>query len=384
MAETTDVTINKIVIHELIKEQHAAIQPSNIRPNVIDPTNVAANKLLNGIISLYGKRNNSAHYGTFRTGVGRGDFPDNFETYSTIKTPDNIQFLEITTSAMNELYRKAEASTPSSGGYILFADYSKQQGRFFLAAMIKQKEGLTISENLEPEEFIQLDLSKLHQAARINFGKLSAYLAADSVGKMDLSYLSFVSPRTGKTAAGYFVTALGCAPGVAASRATDTLIRESIKFFRENEDLQEYKLEFKKDLLEYLHEKEKFNESVKLSEIEKLARKYIPAEQEGQADEIADAFISYLNSEDLSIPVEFPINKSALTKYTHIKYKADNWELNFERQALGDKDDAQIYYDKVQNRLIINDLPEKAATILAEELARQKAESSDNVTASSH
>lgn len=380
----SDIIINKIVIHELIKEQHGPIQKPNIRPNVLDTQNKPVQKLLDGIVSLYGKRNNSAHYGTFRTDDGRGEFPDSFELYASINTPDNDNFLKITRSAMKALQKKAEASTPASGGYIFFADYSNQQGRFFLAAMIKQKDGLTLNENLVPEELTELDLSKLHQAARINFGKLSAYLAAAEKDQLDLSYLSFVSPRSGKTAAGYFVTALGCAPGVASGRATDTLVREGTKFFREHEVLNKHRKEFRNDLVEYLTEKEKSDKSVKLTEVEKLARKYIPAEEPEQADKIADAFISHLNGEACSVPAEFPVNKTALTKYTHIRYKADNWELNFERLALGEGDDAQIHYDSDNNRIIIKDIPEEAANIIKQEIQRQKTEKTNNVPSSSH
>lgn len=369
-----DITINKVVIHELVKDQHQSIQPSNLRSTVLDSANAIVLKLVDSITALYGTRNNSAHYGTFRTGDGSGLFPENFISYTQLTQSEDSHFLSLTQVAMNELYRKAESIHASSGGYILFADYSNTQSRFFIIAMIKQKEGIRLSASLEPEELIELDMSRLYQAARINFGKLSAYLAASEADKQDLSYLSFVSPTVGRTAAGYFVTALGCAPGAASSRATDTLVKESMAFFRNNEILNSSRKRFKDNLLEYLTRKEETGESVKLSEVEEIARPFMPAEEAGQADEIANAFIAHLNSEEHAVPVEFPVNKAALKKHTHISYSADNWDLKFERHALGLTDAAQIYYDRENRRITIRNLPDKLIEKISDELENRPEE----------
>lgn len=363
-----DIIINNVVIHELVKEQHQPIQPTTLRAAILDPNNEIVIKLVDGITSLYGTRNNSAHYGTFRTGDGSGAFPDSFSTYTESPTPDDAQFLALTRVAMEELYRKAESSHASSGGYILFADYSNLQSRFFIIAMIKQKDGIRLSAALEPEELTELDMNRLYQAARINFGKLSAYIAASETDRQDLSYLSFVSPNAGKTAAGYFVTALGCAPGAASARATDTLVKESTAFFRNNVFLHPSRKRFKDNLLVYLARKEETGESVKLSEVEEIARPFMPAGEAGQTDELASAFIAHLNSEEHAVPVEFPVNKGVLRKHTHICYSADNWDVKFERHSLGVTDAAQVYYDRANNRITIRDLPDSLIAKISEEL----------------
>lgn len=369
-----DITLNKVVIHELVKEQHQRIQPSNMRTSVLLASSEPVLKLVTGVTSLYGKRNNSAHYGTFRSGEGRGDFPDSFELFANLAGPTDQEFIDISKTAMEALFSKAESSHAASGGYMLFADYSNSQGRYFLVAMIKQKEGLTLSNRLEPEELTQLDLSRLYQAARISFGKLSAYLAANENDRHEINYLSFVSPSASKSAAGYFVTALGCAPGTASALATTTVIRESVDFFRKNDVLKPHRQAFKTLLITYLTDKEESGVSVKLSEIESLARRFFPSVEEGQADTIADAFISHLNGEEHSVPVEFPVNKAALVRSKRLQYRADNWEFSFERGSLGEISDAKIYFDKEHNRLIINDLPAEAVKLLEDELRDRRAE----------
>lgn len=363
-----DITINRIVIHELVKEQHQAIQPSNLRAAVLNSANPIVVKLVTSITALYGTRNNSAHYGTFRTGDGSGNFPERFISYTDFQAPTDEEFMALTNVAMQELYRKAESIQASSGGYILFADYSSDQTRFFIIAMIKQKEGIRLSARLEPEELTELDMNRLHQAARVNFGKLSAYLAASAPDRQDLSYLSFVSPSVGKTAAGYFVTALGCAPGAASARATDILVKESVAFFRNAPALNRFRKPFKDNLLGYLARKEAAGESVKLSEVEEIARPFMPAGEVGEADEIASTFIAHLNNEENAVPVEFPVNKSALKKHTHITYSADNWDLKFERLALGITDSAQIYYNSTNKSITIKNLPSNLIAKISEEL----------------
>lgn len=366
-----DITINKVVIHELVKEQHAQIKPPNLRPTTLDHGNATVAKLVDGISKLYGTRNNSLHYGTF---LPNKDFPSKFINYAGSPLPTNDHFLELSITAMTTLCDAAQLTSASSGGYILFADYSNAQTRFFIAAMIKQKEGMRLSANLEPEELVQLDLSRLHQAARINFGKLSAFLAADDKAREEKSYLSFISPAAGKAASGYFVTALGCSAGAASTRATDNVVRESVAFFKSNELLKASRNLFKEELVAYLKKKAKDKESARLSEIEVIARRYVPAESVEEADKLIDMYIAHLNSEENSVPVEFPVNPTVLRKHTQIKGNSDNWDLKFDRNSLGTNDAAQIYYNKEENSITIKNIPDTMIELIDEELESRKLE----------
>ena len=370
----SDIMIHKIVIHELIKEQHQKIKKSKIRPSVLSPSHEVVKKLVYEITKLYGTRNNSAHYGTFRSEDGKGQFPNSFTDYSKLEEISDSQFLQLSKIAMDELYRKAEDTSAASGGYILFSDYSIAKDRFFIIAMIKPKAGITLSENLVPEELTELDLNRLHQAAKINFTRLSAYNNAEEVERNEINYLSFISPSAGQSASGYFITALGCAKGTAGSQATDTLIKESSLFFRENDTIKDHRDSFRNDLFTYLTQKQADKESAKISEIEALARKYFPATEPGQADALADAFVARLNSEENAVPVEFPVHNRTLKKHTHISYSGTNWDLKFERAALGTTDDADIYYDAGNNRVVIKDIPINMVKEIREELASRKVE----------
>ncbi len=372
----SEIVINKVVVHELVKDQYKSIKNSFISKKPLNVTLNPVKLLVDGIVSLYGKKNNTAHYGIFGNNK-KGKYPDAFNTYYNLKSHDDSNFMRLSKIGIDELYQAAKHIPAASGGYILFSDYSNNHGRYMLIAMIKPKEGLTLSqenEELVPEELSQIDLSRLYQAARISFGKYAAYKVAKEEERQELNYLSFVSPSSSKSAAGYFVTALGCVPGTAAAQATKNVVNESVNYFRNRKDLEPYWYQFKGDLINYLWKKEEKGESVKLSEIERLARQFIPAEDQDQADETAKDFISHLNSEDVAVPVEFPVNKPALKKLRQIRYTTGNWDLSFEKTALGDTDNAEVFYDRDQQRLVLSALPDKMISLIEKELSDRKKE----------
>ncbi|TGZ34911.1 Nucleoid-associated protein YejK [Photobacterium damselae subsp. damselae] len=351
------VKLNHVIIHELIKEQHNDIQPSKLRNTVLPAENKVITTLIDGIVKLYGRKNNSAQYGVFRNDEGQGDFPENIRAYKKHDNPTAQEFIALSAVGMTELFKRAENEKLASGGYILFADYTDiNHNRFFLIAMVKQKPGYHISGNLTIEDLEYIDLSRLHQAARINFSKLDKYEQADDAERADISYLSFVSPSSNKSTAGYFSLAFGCQAGTSSSTATLRVLSESIKFFKTTPELNQYVTDIKQDITNYLHQKSEAKDTVKLSEIEKLARRYFPADDEDKAEKLADNLLTHLNSEEVGIPAEFGVSKSKLRQITHLSYKDKSMTLLFDKEELGETPDARIYFN--DNKLIINNLPD--------------------------
>ncbi|CAH7279505.1 MULTISPECIES: nucleoid-associated protein [Vibrio] len=354
------VVLSRVVIHELVKEQHEDIQPSKIKEHTLPVDNETVQTLVDGIVDLYGKKNSSAQYGVFETGEGRGNFPDEFDLYRN-ELPSDEAFLSLTTRAMTELYGKASNNTPASGGHILFADYVQGGVRYFLSAMVKQKPGYKITGELKVEDLEYIDLSRLHQAAKISFSKYEEFFLASQAEQYDINYLSFVSPRNHNKTAGYFISAFGCKAGSPSAKATQAVVSESQKFFNENEQLAEHSPTISKKLYEYLDDKQHSGDPAKLSEIEKIAREFFPAED---ADELAERFVEHLNSDAVAIPNEFSVNKSKLHNMTHIVYKGDEFQLTLDKDDIGQDEDAKFYYDG--DRLTITDLPPEFKSMLDE------------------
>lgn len=357
-----------MIIHQLVKEQHQDIQESVVKNIALDINDPAVQKLAENILQRYGKKSNTAYYGVFRDRDGRGTFPDKFIEYfgSAHKTETN--FISLSKEIMSALYIAAQGNAPASGGYIVVTDYEEGQDRFIVIAMIKKRPGITLSEKLIPELLLSLDLDKLNQAAKINFTKFAQYQEASADDKDELNYLSFVSPDSNKSASGYFVNGLGCKKGTASANATKALFLGCKRFFREIPELKPKLHEFTAELEHYLDEKEKAGMPVRLSEIEAKVRNYYPIELADRHDEFSEQFFTQLKAEENEIPHEFSVSRSMLNKLTSIKYKTDNWNIQFDRASLGDKEDAEIYYDKNNQRLVLTQLSGEFKKAIEEQL----------------
>jgi len=376
-----ELKINHVVIHEIIKQQHKDPFPLVPTDVVLPPENEVVIKLVKGVASLYSKKNNSAHYGVFKSGKDKGSFPDAYAQYFENEKNTDETFMDLSLTVIGELYRLVQGQQSSSGGNILVVDCEIDAYSYFLVAMLKNTDGISLNKRhsgnnapkvLVLEELEQLDLSTLHQAARINLGKYQEYVEATEEEQQEINYLSFVSPSASKSASSYFVAALGCSKGTASAKATDILIKESVNFFRKDTKLKVKRLDFKDDLLRYLNECQEKGHSVKLSRVDALARKYFPAEEEGMADKYSDALHEELNGEKNSIPVEFPISNSVLKKHSHIEYKSDRWKLLFDRDSLGIKENSEIRYLKDDSKLVISNLPADLREVIEAELRDSK------------
>ena len=76
------VAIHKVVVHRPVKDQHQPIQQSQMRDAVVGRGNEHIQKLIDSLVAVYGTRYNTAQYGGFNEGPGRGTFPDAFERYT--------------------------------------------------------------------------------------------------------------------------------------------------------------------------------------------------------------------------------------------------------------------------------------------------------------
>lgn len=368
------ITLNHVVIHRLNKEkgQAAPIPQPTLRPTELSVTNEIVLKLVNEISESYSTRTNSIQYGTFVDGAARGSFPDPLTNYLTggASAPD---FLELTEIAMNSMHTQAEAQTLATGGYIVFADFSNPSGRFFLIAMLKQKPGMRITDRLEPEELTQLDFDKLHQAARINAGKLSGYLAAPNHAKPDLTYLNFISRSAAQDAAGYFVRALGCSSGAASSKATKSVIDIPTQYFRDDEALKPKANDLRKALIDYLDDRVKNEESGKLTEIIHIIRRHIPDSEEARADDVTAAVFKSLNAEDgAAVSAEFAVNKTIVGRRRQIEGVTSHWKLTFEREALSTDPESTVYFDSESKTITVRELPDDMIRQVKELLGDEK------------
>ncbi|HAI1307544.1 TPA: nucleoid-associated protein [Escherichia fergusonii] len=360
------INIKHVIVHELIKDSNKDFnhsKPFNLRDTELDKSNETVKKLVDGVIELYGSKGNSAHYGIFINDKNKqGPIPGLFHNYSLAQESVSSEFIRLSKEVMKEMYISAKEQIWASGGYVVFTDYILSGFRYFLVTMIKKTNGVTISENLEPEEMIHLELGNINQAAKINFRYYEEYQTADDIKKTELSYLSFISKTSGQSAAAYFIAALGCNKGIASAGATRKLPDEIRRFCRKEPLLKQQADLFRNDVIKYLEKQFDNKHSAKLSDIEALALSHMTNLKEQDRSSLVQKLITHLNSEEVRIPSEFVINKKSLDKIRNVIYKTPALSFHFDKDLLGTTADAKIYYNDENDSLTFNNLPIEAVT----------------------
>lgn len=376
----TDITLNNVIVHELLKEGKKPMIPGKrmkLRDATLDSSNEIVLKLINEINELYGRKGNSAYYGVFKEELTeRGPVPDAIESYTCLAKPSSQDFIDLSVGIMNKLADEAEKQLWSSGGVIVFADYVRDGINFFLVTMIKQKEGIRLSSKLEPELLEQLDLTKINQAARINFDKFLKYQNSSAIDKQDLSYLSFISTTTQQTASGYFILALGCDKGITSNNATKSLPTEVMRFFNKHTEIKKHARDFKNEVINYINIQFESKKPAKLSDISAMAYKHMTYLDEQTRETLSNGLATYLNSEEVRIPVEFNVSRSGLNQLLNIKYKGDGYSFNFEKALLGTTGDADICYNSENESLTFTKLPKDAVQSI-ERALKEKLQTGD-------
>ncbi len=372
----TDVIIRHVIVHELIKkarEDFDYSRPYHLRDTILPPENTTVKKLINEIANLYGTKGNSANYGIFKKEITeQGPIPNQFEAYSKNKECPPEVFIPLSIEVMEQLVKKAREESWSSGGFIVFCDYTNEGNRFFLISMIKKKDGVTITESLEPEEMIHLDLSKINQAAKINFALYEEYKSASEMERTDINYLSFISKGSGQSASAYFIAAIGCDKSLASAKATTKLPAEVKKFFSSKEELTNKATKFRQDVVEYLQKQSENNISAKLSDIESLAISHMTYVEEDRRIELISEMMSHLNSENTRIPVEFVVDKPSLKKIINLTFKSPEISFTFEKELLGYTADDDVWYDEASGRLSFTKLPPEIKTKISQVLKENR------------
>ncbi|AYG06915.1 nucleoid-associated protein [Pseudomonas fluorescens] len=377
------ITLRTAIIHSFKKLAHTDYVSEVVKKNVaLDTVNPALQFLVEGIHGLIGKEGNSVVYGQFADDGRQGPFPERFTAFVDVQD-DEAQFISLTHLAMDQLVEQASNQVLSTGGHILCAQYTSGAADFFLVASMKERGGIQLDENYVPKEIQEVDLSKVQQAARINlasFMAINAIKAANAVeaaaavelgegenieaDEVDTTYLCFISRGRDSQASDYFISALGCAKGVASGRATKNAIDSVARFFRDKKLLKSFGYKAKEAVIKYLGEQLAAGKSARLDAICHVAVQHVPADL---VDEIA-GLKNYLNSERHRVPDDFTVNPKSLKEKTRIKGDAANWSLQFERGALGKDPAADVYYDEARKKLTLSNLTVELVAVIEKEL----------------
>lgn len=374
------ITLKTAIIHSFKKTAHTDLVSDVVKKDaVLDTQNPALVSLVEGINGLIGKEGNSVVYGQFAGDGREGPFPDRFSAFIDV-SEDESEFVALTHLAMDQLVQQAREQILATGGHILCASYTSGVADFFLVASIKQRGGIQLDENYVPTAIQEVDLKTVQQAARINLlkfasvtdaalnvaGKNAAANAEDAedAEEVDSTYLCFISRGRDSKASDYFISALGCAKGVASGRATKNAIDYIARFFRNKPELKPFAYRAKEAVVRYLQDRLAEGKSARLDAICHVAIQHVPADL---VDAIA-GLKDYLNDEKHRVPEDFTVNAKSLKDKTRIKGEAANWSLQFEVGALGKLATSDVYYDEVRKKLTLSNMNQELVDLIEKEL----------------
>lgn len=212
--------INSIA-HKIIKEQIKGKHDSGMSPveaeiiyrdDVFDPKNQKVITLLEALLNVYkiGKT-----FGSFDIDTDNHPFQLWVKGLQSTSYSKQV-FIELTRKTVNRIKIHIEEENFATGGYLVFVHYRHNNQTYFLVVMIKDKGGLTFTSNMELTDVHQIDMDKLHQAARIDLHRFE---------NGEEAYLSFLKGNQKKDITGYFTKALGCSDLIPSNEATDNVFQ---------------------------------------------------------------------------------------------------------------------------------------------------------------
>lgn len=367
VAGSKEIQVINAVIHGFDKEQHKKTDLDSIviKEKGLDVTLPAVKTLVENVAKLLGGRLNTQSWGRFHEDRG-GKFYKSFN--KDVKVIGNHdKFIEMTRQAMIEIIDHAAERPASSGSKILFSHYQDEQGaNRFLAAMIKQKGGITLDKDYVPVGIVEIDMSKLSQAADIRCDDYLKIVAEESIinsiddaaeeEEVELkNYLSFLVSRDNSDASGYFIDALGCVLNVSPKKSTESVIHVLEDFFENNPNLKPFVKSAREAVCKYLQERAENKEVAKLDEVVHAASSVVP----GTLKDNLEGFLQYFNNDTNRVPSEFHVHKGELSKHIKVVIDADDMQLKFNKSVLGTDSNAKVFYNRKAKSLTIKNLTPK-------------------------
>jgi len=326
------------VIHSLDKEAQTSTASVRHAQNLLNIELPQVVSLADQLARLVGKDGNNVFYGQFGSNNREGRFPAQVELLAA--GLDAETFMQLSRVAMAELEVAARLETLSTGGYVCFVLYEVNDVNFLLVAMIKEKGALSLTENLVPTETKQIDLSKLHQAARVNLARFSHFLerGEEPSDEEERTYLCFINKKQRQDIAKYFTDALGCVQGISSSRATKAAIEAVRRFAMSKPELKAVAKTLRRAVVDHMHTLPD-GSVMTVATIVSVVR---VAAGEQLVEHVADLG-EYLNSEEVRVPESFTIDSKYVKSATRISAHADGWKLSFDDTELSESNAPIVY-----------------------------------------
>lgn len=213
--------------------------------------------------------------------------------------------------------------------------YRQGAGDHLLIALLPQRSGLAIGEDLDLATVRHLDCADMHLAARINLSEWRNNSASTH-------YISHLKSKGGKKLADAFMALLHGQETGDAPTDTRALLK-AFSDYVEEADLEETPTREKTQaLVSYAKQQSQRGEPVALSELSEVLDEDNPR-----------AFYDHIRNKDYGLSDYVPTDRRTLNQFQRFTGRAEGLSISFEAHLLGSK----IEYDPARDMLIIRQLP---------------------------
>ncbi|MCT4627035.1 nucleoid-associated protein [Halodesulfovibrio sp.] len=318
----------RAIVHKIDTEQFFEDCEVTLRDAPLPPDQTVTN-LLSEILKLYNRRIGKG-LGVFNKNQDLSRFSVRLTEY--LQHPDDDSFTVFTRHAMSLLKAQMEKQELSTGGYVVFAHIGTNNGtKRILAAMLRDKVGSAIDDDLNVTQRIHLDLDKLHVCCEV---KIDGWI------KNEGQYLSFIKGQASNSTPKYFLDFVGCDEFSDAKTQTEELHRAA-KDYSAKHIPREDRVNFYRKITKYCEEKLHENKAVFLDDLSRHLNEELPLH-----------FLEFINEHDYKISTGFEPNKNSLKKFKWIGGQNDSMSLRFEARLLTSK---KVLLKKGNSTLRLND-----------------------------
>jgi len=343
------------VIHSLEKEAQSNVARVRHAPAPLDVSIPQVVSLAEQLSRLVGRDGSTVFWGQFGANNREGQFPGAVENLTA--SIDLATFLTVSEVAMAELVAAARDERLATGGFVCFVVYEVGGSQFLLVAMIKERGALTLSDDMVPTEIREIDLSKLHQAARVNLGRYEEFLSRgpDAVDAEDVerTYLCFINKGLRNEVAKYFIEALGCEKGVSSTRATRSAVDAVKKFVSSKPEIKAHARKVRRAVIDHMAALPD-GATMTVGTLVSVVRVTLGDDHSEHLEELS----TYLNGEDAQVPHSFVVSAQYIKSVTRITAQADGWKLSFEDTEISETE-GPLIYNRGEKSLRIRRLPDE-------------------------
>jgi len=347
--------IKNIILHEVDRKQasdKSTYVGLNLRPSE-NPINDNSKSLVNSLSQLFKRTGLSS--GHFVQPEDEGDEKPKLERLieKYYKNGGISEFRRFSEAVARYLKRVLDHTKTAKGGYLWINCYKQNDALFLSLVILRKKDALQIK-NLSLDKVEEIDLDKLHMAARINISQW------ELKNPLFDRYIAFKVGKSTSEVTDYFQEFIGCSEAVRAKRDTDNLVKVTVDFCKKH-NFDDKKTDIiKRDVSELClrwHSEETPVFLDKISEI--LDNTFV------EKDKNKGKFLEIAQGDPYFLTNEIRIHKGALRKLRKYVGHSKKLNISFDSDLLGQT----VIYNPEEKSLMIIELPEDLVGQLDEENA---------------